>query len=518
MEEEQIRSSEETRMPGPDVASDSAAVPDAAIRDAAVSEAAVAALTVDSLFPRLVNAHPMAYLARELTGTVVDDLDTPGAVAALADAARLESYAAALKARLTVRIGQTVLDEMPDRARNTVSGQSLAYATAVSEIGCVLHLAERTAGFLLNDSTTLLENFPATLAALTGGDLDYQRVRTILTQAEGIPLQTLPQYETAVLQRAKEQNNPQLAARARRLRETLHPEAFITRKTKAAADRSLTFRPAQDGMAYLEAFLPAETALAAYNTITEAAQKAQGPNEPRILTQLRADLAATYLLGLTCPHTNKTALAEERASNDGMNGDGTSGDDTGRNGLDGDGHSRPGRNANGHRNGDGRASKTEAPKVKAQIMIMIPLFSLLGITDEAAELTGYGPMPIETALDLAKDQPAWYRMLTDPVTNIPAKQDRNLYKIPRKTRKWLQIRDGTCRFPGCTRQARFTDTDHTIPWPKGPSQIENLACLCKRHHKLKHKMGWKVSQTGNGILTWKAPSHQTYTTHPKDTR
>ncbi|MCY0904059.1 HNH endonuclease signature motif containing protein [Arthrobacter sp. H14-L1] len=506
MEEQQIRRSLETRVSGPDVASDSAAVP-AALPDAAavpvnaVSDAAVAALTVDALFPRLVNAHPMAYLARELTGTIVDDLDTPAAVAALADAARLESYAAAMKASLSVRIGQTVLDEMPDRARNTVSGQSLAYNTAVSEIGCALHLAERTAGFLLNDSTTLIENFPATFAALTCGDLDYQRVRTILAQAEGIPLQTLPQYETAVLTRAKEQNNPQVAARARRLRETLHPEAFITRKTKAAAGRSLTFRPAQDGMAYLEAFLPAETALAAYNTITEAAQKAQGPDEPRTLSQLRADLTAAYLLGLTCPHTTTDSASRDSASRDRTDGD----EDHG-----------PRRDTHG--SGHGRGSRAGVPKPKAQIMIMIPLFSLLGIKDEAAELAGYGPMPIETALDLAKDEPAWYRMLTDPVTNIPAKQDRNLYKIPQKTRTWLQIRDGTCRFPGCTRQARFTDTDHTIPWPNGPSHIENLACLCKRHHKLKHKMGWKVSQTGNGILTWTAPSHQTYTTHPKDTR
>ncbi|MDJ0354877.1 HNH endonuclease signature motif containing protein [Paenarthrobacter sp. PH39-S1] len=269
----------------------------------------------------------------------------------------------------------------------------------------------------------------------------------------------------------------------------------MTRKTKAAQDRSLNFRPAQDGMAYLEAYLPAETALAAYNTITEAATKAQGPAEPRTLTQLRADLTAGYLLGTHCPH----------GTNDGSSEDGTGGGRTGGGGTRGAGACGP-----GHGHG-------KAPKIKAQIMIMIPLFSLLGITDEAAELDGYGPMPIETALDLAKDQPVWYRMLTDPVTKIPAKQDRNPYKIPQKTRKWLQIRDGTCRFPGCTRQARFTDTDHTLPWPQGPSEIENLACLCKRHHRLKHKMGWKVTQTGNGTLTWKAPSGQTYTTHPKDT-
>ncbi len=441
---------------------------------------ATAALMMDELFPRLINAHPMAYLARELTTIIPDDLDTAAAVTALADAGRLEAFAAALKARLAARIQQTVLDEMPEPARSSSAGQSLALSTAVTEIGCALHLAERTAGFLLNESCTLVENFPGTLSALGEGNLDYQRVRTILHQADGIPTRSLPRFEAAVLERAAEQNNPQLASRARRLREALHPEAFVIRKTKAAADRSLEFRPAQDGMAYLEAYLPAETALAAYNTITEAANKAQGPEEPRTLVQLRADLATEYLLGTGCHHDP---------------------------GITDSGTSRQGHNGRG-----------KAPKVKAQIMVMIPMLSLLGLSDEAAELEGYGPIPIETARDLAKDQPAWYRMLTDPVTNIIAKQDRNLYKIPQRTRRWLQTRDGTCRFPGCTRQARFTEIDHTIPWPQGPSEIENLACLCKRHHKLKHKTGWKVTQIGNGVLIWQSPSGRTYTSHPKDTR
>ncbi len=38
---------------------------------------------------------------------------------------------------------------------------------------------------------------------------------------------------------------------------------------------------------------------------------------------------------------------------------------------------------------------------------MNPMLTLLGISDEAAELDGYGPIPAESARELAADQPIW---------------------------------------------------------------------------------------------------------------
>lgn len=431
-------------------------------------------------FRRLVDAGPVVGAARLLAMTAAADLDGSGAVAALMEAARLESWAAAKKAQLTARIHQTIQDELPEKLHGTVTGENLARSSAVSEIGCSLHLAERTAGFLLVDSENLVHRLPATLAALAAGDLDYQRARTIVNQAEGLPERVLPLFEAALLERAGEQTNPQLGSSARRLREKLHPESFAERKAKAAQDRSLQFRPAEDGMAYLEAFLPAEAALAAYNSITAAAIRAQGPDEPRTLTQLRADLAVDYLLGA---FTAGTA--------------GTSGEST-------PGGPKPG------------SVKPGAPKLKAQIMVMVPMLTMLGLTDDPAELDGYGPIPADSARELAGDQPVWYRLLTDPASGVPVKLDRNSYRIPESTRRWLQIRDGNCRFPGCGRQARFTDADHTIPYPKGPSDEANLACLCPKHHVLKHRARWKPTQTGNGTLAWESPAGRTYTSHPRD--
>ena len=453
-------------------------------------------------FRRLVDAGPVVGAARMLAMTPADELDGAGAVAALIEAARVEAWAVAKKAELAVRILQTTQDAMPEKLHGSIDGQELALSSAVSEIGCALHLAERTAGFLLVDSENLIRHFPATHAALAAGELDYARARTITNQAQGLPEKLIPLFESTLLTKAAGQTNPQLGASARRLRDKIHPEALAERKAKAAQDRSLTFRPAEDGMAYLEAFLPAEEALAAYNSVTAAAIRAQGPHEPRTLTQLRADLAVDFLLNAFSTDPNATL-------NDGA-GAGDRSETGATKGTSNDGGTGGGGNT-------GRGSKPGRVKPKAQIMVMIPMLTMLGLSQDPAELDGYGPIPADTARELAGEQNVWFRLLTDPASGVPVKLDRNSYRIPESTKAWLRLRDGNCRFPGCGRQARFTDADHTIPYPIGPSNESNLACLCPKHHQiLKHRAGWKATQTGNGDLDWQSPAGHTYTSHPRD--
>ena len=89
------------------------------------------------------------------------------------------------------------------------------------------------------------------------------------------------------------------------------------------------------------------------------------------------------------------------------------------------------------------------------------------------------------------------------------------YEPPESLRRWIKVRDQTCRFPGCVRPAQSCEQDHTIPWPNGPTCSCNLSALCKRHHRFKHHApGWTLTNDGQGRLTWHAPSGQTYDAAP----
>ncbi len=91
----------------------------------------------------------------------------------------------------------------------------------------------------------------------------------------------------------------------------------------------------------------------------------------------------------------------------------------------------------------------------------------------------------------------------------------DLYTPSAKLRRFLRLRDGRCRHPGCTRAAGRCDLDHTTAWETGgPSTPENLAHLCRAHHPLKHHGGWAVKQVTPGVLEWTSPTGRVVTDRP----
>jgi hypothetical protein len=82
----------------------------------------------------------------------------------------------------------------------------------------------------------------------------------------------------------------------------------------------------------------------------------------------------------------------------------------------------------------------------------------------------------------------------------------------------VRARDLTCRFPGCRRSAvataSGTDLDHTVPWPRGVTAWDNLAVLCRRHHRLKHTSAWSAELAPDGTMTWTGPTGRRHVTEP----
>ncbi|MCO7220744.1 DUF222 domain-containing protein [Klenkia sp. PcliD-1-E] len=87
--------------------------------------------------------------------------------------------------------------------------------------------------------------------------------------------------------------------------------------------------------------------------------------------------------------------------------------------------------------------------------------------------------------------------------------------------RYLRARDRHCRFPGCRRPAATCDADHVVPYDHhdpatgGPSSVDNLALLCRHHHRLKtHAPGWAFTLDPDGTLVVTTPGGTTLTTRP----
>jgi hypothetical protein len=88
------------------------------------------------------------------------------------------------------------------------------------------------------------------------------------------------------------------------------------------------------------------------------------------------------------------------------------------------------------------------------------------------------------------------------------------YVPSRKLRHLLRARNQTCTAPACNAQAVFSDLDHTVPYPDGPTDQCNLNPKCRRHHRTKQAPGWKTAQPTPDTVTWTTPSGRRHTTFP----
>lgn len=80
-------------------------------------------------------------------------------------------------------------------------------------------------------------------------------------------------------------------------------------------------------------------------------------------------------------------------------------------------------------------------------------------------------------------------------------------------RRHTEIRDRTCRFPGCRRRARATEADHTRDHAAGGDTVTaNTGPLCGHDHDVKHRGGWRVDQPDPGVFVWHSPLGGVYRT------
>jgi hypothetical protein len=89
---------------------------------------------------------------------------------------------------------------------------------------------------------------------------------------------------------------------------------------------------------------------------------------------------------------------------------------------------------------------------------------------------------------------------------------------PQAMAEYVRLRDPVCVFPGCQRPSRSCDLDHIDAYvdpddggPPGQTRPDNLAPLCRRHHRAKTFGGWRYSRYPDGSYHWISPTGCTFT-------
>ena len=342
------------------------------------------------------------------------------------------------------------------------------------EIASALHLPERTVARMLETCTVLTERLRPTLTALKDGLIDFRHAQAMVNEIDGLTDRETDALEAVALPFAFRLTAAKFTHKVRELREERAPETAATRHVTALSEREVVFEPGRDGMATLRAFLPAPEALGIYLRLEDAARELRTAGEGRTMAQLKADVLTDVLL---------TDLNDPGSA----------------------GATDQGPAVQGYRG------------IRPNIFVTVPVLTLLGRSDAPGSLDGYGPIDAETARKLAAHAPSFTRILIHPESGATLSVGRDSYAVPKDLRTWLQVRDKTCRAPGCARAATRCDIDHTHRWHDGgATDYNNLAHLCRKHHTLKENSDWTVAQSeaGDGTLVWTSPTGRIHTTEP----
>ena len=123
------------------------------------------------------------------------------------------------------------------------------------------------------------------------------------------------------------------------------------------------------------------------------------------------------------------------------------------------------------------------------------------VTAETSEIENGPRVTAETSRRISCD--STIVKIKEDENGEPLSIGRRSRSIPPPMRRALRIRDGGCRFPGCTN-TRFVDGHHIRHWSDGgETSLDNLVLLCRHHHHLVHEGGFACEKPVDGEVCFK---------------
>jgi hypothetical protein len=381
-------------------------------------------------------------------------LDDPARVDQIRLLEELKSAAAAAQARVTAafvkyqRAEQAAAGVKPERIGRGIAGQ-IALAKR-----CSPAFAQRYIGFAM----ILTRELPATFAALAAGQTSEWRALLVARETAWLSRADRAAVDAEIGPQLARLGDRKVESETKRLAYRYDPSGYVGRLRRVQADRHVGIRPVPDTMTRLSALLTIPQGVAAHTALCRAADQIKAAGDPRSRGQIMADTLVERVTGLAA-----------------------------------------------------------ADDVPVEINLVMTDQALLQIgphRDEPAHVAGYGPVPAEVARELVhrsgRAVPRWIRRLyARPHTGeLAAVESRRRLFTPGQ-RRFVELRDQTCRTPYCDAPIRHVD--HVQPYHAGgPTAVDNAAGLCETCNYAKEAPGWHSRMLPDGVLEVTTPTGHQY--------
>ncbi|MGX5716139.1 HNH endonuclease [Arthrobacter sp. MAHUQ-56] len=392
--------------------------------------------------------------------------DGPGMIDQLRGLEDLKSLASAKQAEITVAF------DLAQRREQAAAG--LPADQQGAGVAAQVALARRESpakGSRLLGLARALTGMPHTFAAFRSGRLNEWRATLVVKETiclsagdraavdEGLAADT--GTITGTLDGA---GDKAIIAAVRAAAYRRDPASVAKRASRAVGERCVSLRPAPDTMAYLTALLPVAQGVAAYAALARDADTVRTAGDGRSRGQVMADTLVERLTGTP---------------------GGVSG---------------------------------------VEIQLVMTDRTFFQADAEPARIPGYGVVPAATARELALTRKTGAddagksetgvqkldlflrRLYTTPGTGELVAMDSKARLFPPGLKRFLQIRDDTCRTPYCDAPIRHHD--HIMSWQNGGlTTAGNGQGLCEACNQIKETAGWTATPAPG-------PRHTVETTTP----
>jgi len=297
-------------------------------------------------------------------------------------------------------------------------------------IGEAMNLSEGQVHLRLSAAERVRDRTPAVWQAFGDGALDWARVRDIAGTVDALEREeSVARLDGLVVAYAADHTAAELRQWLRRFVQRVEADLATERAEARRRERHVSITHGEDGMGWLNAYLPSHQLAAIDDRLHRGARRAADDGPDRTVKQREADLLAAW-----CTESEAVTAA-----------------------------------------------------IDANIAVTIDADVLAGAVAGFAESTdGRWAVPAAWIDAVVRTGSTfWHRIVTQPVTGDVLSHEYVGRYAPDSLDLALQYLHGVCQAPGCLVPAGRCDQDHRIPHPEGPTSADNLGPLCRRHHAMK---------------------------------